>query len=70
MLRTQLEADYHKRHVLAETIAGLSPQAWGIEPGSPVTTPTVEEKEPPEVQLTVTAEHMRHHDESGEPLDE
>jgi pyruvate-ferredoxin/flavodoxin oxidoreductase len=70
MLRTQLEADYYKRHVLAETIADLSPQAWGIEPGSPITAPAAEEKEPPKVQLTVTAEHMRHHDESGEPLDE
>jgi pyruvate-ferredoxin/flavodoxin oxidoreductase len=44
MLRTQLEADYFKRHVLAETIADLSPQAWGIEPCSPVTAPRADEK--------------------------
>jgi pyruvate-ferredoxin/flavodoxin oxidoreductase len=29
MLRMQIEADYHKRHVLAQTIADLSPEAWG-----------------------------------------
>ena len=70
MLRTQLEADYYKRHVLAETIADLSPQAWGISPGAPVTAPPAEDKEPPKVQLSVTAEHMRQHDEPGEPLDD
>ena len=70
MLRTQLEADYYKRHVLARTIADLSPQAWGIKPGSPVTAPPVDEKAVPKVELSVTAEHMRHHDESGEPLDD
>ena len=66
MLRTELEADYHKRHVLAEAVAGLSPEAWGIETSAPVPAPP----EPANVQLSVTAEHMRNHDESGEPSDE
>ena len=69
MLRMQLEADYFKRHVLAEAIADLSPEVWGIEPCSPVTAPQEDEKEHPGVPVTVTAEHMRNHDESGEPLD-
>ena len=68
MLRTELEADYHKRHVLAEAVADLSPEVWKIEPCSPVTAPEDEEGHP-DVPLTVTAEHMRSHDESGEPLD-
>jgi hypothetical protein len=30
----------------------------------------VDEEELPKAQMSVTAEHMRHHDESGEPVDE
>ena len=69
MLRMQIEADYYKRHVLAQTIADLSPEAWGIKPRTPVPAPSVDEEELPKAQLSVTAEHMRHHDDSGEPVD-
>ncbi len=69
MLRMQIEADYYKRHVLAQTIADLSPEAWGIKPRTPVPAPSVDEEELPKVELSVTAEHMRHHDDSGEPVD-
>jgi hypothetical protein len=55
---------------LAQTIADLSPEAWGIEPRTPVAVPPADEKELPKVELSVTAEHMRHHDDSGEPVDE
>jgi len=69
MLRTQIEADYYKRHVLAQTIADLSPEAWGIKPRTPVAALSVDEEELPKVELSVTAEHMRQHDDSGEPVD-
>jgi pyruvate-ferredoxin/flavodoxin oxidoreductase len=70
MLRTQIEADYYKRHILVKTLADLSPEAWGITPRTPVEAPPVDEEKLPQAQLSVTAEHMRHHDESGEPVDE
>jgi pyruvate-ferredoxin/flavodoxin oxidoreductase len=70
MLRMQIEADYYKRHILAKSLADLSPEAWGIKPRTPVAAPPVDEEELPKAQLSVTAEHMRHHDESGEPVDE
>ena len=68
MLRIQIEADYYKRHILVKTLADLSPQAWGITPGTPVAAPPADEEELPQAQSSVTAEHMRHHDESGEPV--
>ena len=70
MLRMQIEADYYKRHILAKTLADLSPEAWGITAGTPAEAPPVDEEEPPQAQLSVTAEHMRHDNESGEPVDE
>jgi pyruvate-ferredoxin/flavodoxin oxidoreductase len=70
MLRTQIEADYYKRHILVKTLAALSPEEWGITPGTPVEAPPVDEEDLPQVQFSVTAEHMRHDDDSGEPVDE
>jgi pyruvate-ferredoxin/flavodoxin oxidoreductase len=70
MLRSQIEVDYYKRHILLKTLADLSPEAWGITPGNPAEVPSVDEEELPQAQLSVTAEHMRHDDESGEPVSE
>jgi pyruvate-ferredoxin/flavodoxin oxidoreductase len=69
-LRTQLEADYYKKYVLIKTMADLSPEAWGIETHPPVEAPPSDEDELPMASLSVTAEHMRSNDESGEPADE
>jgi hypothetical protein len=60
----------HKRHILAKTLADFSPEAWGIKPRPPVAAPPVDEEELPKAQFSVTAEHMRHYDESGEPVDD
>jgi pyruvate-ferredoxin/flavodoxin oxidoreductase len=70
LLRMQIEADYYKRYILSKTLADLSPEAWGIKPHTPVAAPPVDEEELQKAQMSVTAEHMRHHDESGEPVDE
>ena len=69
-LRTQLEADYYKKYVMVKTMADLSPEAWGIETHTPVEAPPSDEDELPMASLSVTAEHIRSHDDSGEPVDE
>ncbi len=68
-LRRQLEADYYKRYVMIKTMADLSPEAWGIETHLPVKTPPSEEVDLPMANLSVTAEHIRSYDESGELMD-
>jgi hypothetical protein len=59
----QIEADYYKRYILSKTLADLSPEAWGIKPHTPLAAPPVDEEELQKAQTSVTAEHMRHHDE-------
>ena len=69
-LRAQIEADQYQRYVKFKTVADLSPEAWGIDPHDIVPAPPVDEEALPLAELSTTAEHMRHHDESGKPVDD
>ncbi|MBW2565737.1 MAG: pyruvate:ferredoxin (flavodoxin) oxidoreductase [Deltaproteobacteria bacterium] len=69
-LRAQIEADQYKRYVQFKTMAELSPEAWGIDPSDIVPAPPEDEEELPRAEVSTTAEHVRYHDESGEPVDD
>lgn len=69
-LRAQIEAEQYKRYVQLKTMADLSTEAWGIEPSDIVSAPPEDEDEFPKAELSTTAEHARHHDESGDPVDD